>query len=583
MEEVTKQKWKPFIKLFFRTKVTWHWYILGLIVSFGVTTIGLGFPLVLSRIIEGEIFDSKLVLSYLGLLLAMALGSTINGIIYLFGNTQTTRNLQISIWDKFISVPMSFFSKGKPSQFVSRITSDSTFANQAVSSTFDLLSGGYAIVGATVIMYNMDTELTFALLPLIPYIIIVTIVVGHFRHKAQYRIQGRYSDITAFFAERLSNIRLIKSFGTENKEERTASKVIDNQYKADFYSAKVGLFSGPFQESIYVLPSAIVLIYGGIKVASGTLDAGDLVAFWLYVQTYPMYIMEYARYYTNIKQIQGASQKVAELLETPSENLRRKESLLETNGSGNANIVFDHVSFKYDEKQVIYDANFTIPEGKITAIVGPSGSGKTTLFSLIERIYVPDTGTIRLGTKPVENIHLDEWRSAFGYVSQNSPLLSGTIRENIIYGMKRDVSEQELRLAAQQANALEFIEAFTDGFDTEVGEGGSKLSGGQRQRIAIARAIIMDPKFLLLDEAVSSLDGQSAKVVQDALETIMVGRTSVVITHKLSTIKRVDQIIVFDRGRVVGIGTHDELFENNDFYRESVMKQEENNKSIISA
>src|SRR5699024_1689023 len=230
----------------------------------------------------------------------------------------------------------------------------------------------------------------------------------------------------------------------------------------------------------------------------------------------------------------------------------------------------NNVTFSYDDRKVLKDINFVIPKGKVTAIVGPSGGGKTTLLSLIERFYEPDVGQLVLGNTPAEKIHLDDWRNELSYVSQGSPLLSGTIKENIIYGSTARISDEDVRLADQKANALEFIEKFPEGFDTEVEEMGSKLSSGQRQRIAIARAIIKDPKYLLLDEATSSLDAQTAHTIQDALDELMKNRTTIVVAHNLTTVQNSDQIVVIDQGEVSGIGTHEELLTSSELYKDLI-------------
>lgn len=232
------------------------------------------------------------------------------------------------------------------------------------------------------------------------------------------------------------------------------------------------------------------------------------------------------------------------------------------------------MSFAYKGGEaVLKQVTFTAEPGKVTAIVGPSGSGKTTLFSLLERFYSPTGGTIKLGEVPIDRYALPSWRSRIGYVSQESPLVEGTIRENISYGLDREVTPEELDRAAQMAYADEFIGQLPGGYETEVGERGLKLSGGQRQRIAIARALLRDPQILMLDEATSSLDSKSEIVVQQALHNLMRGRTTLVIAHRLSTVIDADRIVFVEKGTVTGVGTHDELFASHPLYREFASQQ----------
>lgn len=234
----------------------------------------------------------------------------------------------------------------------------------------------------------------------------------------------------------------------------------------------------------------------------------------------------------------------------------------------------DHLSFSYKNGENVFkDISFSVEPGKVTAIVGPSGSGKTTLFSLLERYYQPQQGLIRLGGKPITDFSLQSWRSQIGYVSQESPIVSGTIRDNICYGLKKQVDDADLYRVARMAYADQFISELPEGFNTEVGERGIKLSGGQRQRIAIARAFLRDPKILMLDEATSSLDSKSELVVQQALQNLMKGRTTLVIAHRLLTVIDADQILFFEKGKITGNSTHKELVQTHSLYREFATQQ----------
>ena len=254
--------------------------------------------------------------------------------------------------------------------------------------------------------------------------------------------------------------------------------------------------------------------------------------------------------------------QIAEIMSSRSEAAEREKAFIQPD----ADIVFDDISFRYEEQEVLKHVSFTIPKGRVTAIVGPSGAGKTTLLSLLERLYTPDGGEIRFGSTPVERIHLDQWRGATGYIQQASPLLSGTIRDNIAYGLNRPATEDEVVKAARMANAYDFIMKLPDGFDTQVGAMGGKLSGGQRQRIAIARMIIKNPDYLLLDEATSALDAENETEVQAALTAMMAGRTAVVVAHNLRTVVNADQIIVMNQGRVQAVGTHKSLYGSSELY-----------------
>ena len=328
-----------------------------------------------------------------------------------------------------------------------------------------------------------------------------------------------------------------------------------------------------------VLMAALVGIigYGGMQVASGLITAGSLVAFLLYIFQIIMPMGQITTFFTQLQRSMGATMRIIEILSEQEEELHSGVELIKAN----EDIILSHVSFGYtDESLILKGLNTTIRAGKVTAIVGPSGGGKTTLFKLMERFYEPSEGSISLGGKPIHEYSLKSWRKHIGYVSQESPLLAGTIRDNICYGLEQDVSDIEVERAAEMAHALEFIQQLPEGFHTDVGERGLKLSGGQRQRIAIARALLRNPSILMLDEATSSLDSQSEQTVQSALNKLMIGRTTIVIAHRLSTVVDADQLLFIEKGEITGQGTHEELIQTHELYREFATQQLKLNEDL---
>ncbi len=266
----------------------------------------------------------------------------------------------------------------------------------------------------------------------------------------------------------------------------------------------------------------------------------------------------------NLSKAKGATERIIDILNVPLENGQNGIELEITNES----IVFDDVSFSYDKDHpVIQNVSFEAHSGEMVAFAGPSGGGKSTIFALIERYYEPSEGKIRIGHTSIHDLSLESWRRQIGYVSQESAMLAGTIRENLCYGLDQVISDEQLWQVAKMAYADEFIRSFPNGLDTEVGERGVKLSGGQRQRIAIARAFLRNPKILLMDEATASLDSESESVVQEALSRLMKGRTTFVIAHRLSTIVDADKIIFIEKGKITGMGKHEELTQNHEIYK----------------
>lgn len=575
MQEAPKHSWKDFLRLIFKSKLPWHLYILSFIALIASTTITLGLPKVMQRIFDGEIFDFSLVSQYFILMLGSIILIGISAFLHSITNPIAQRNIQYTIWPKLMRMPMRDYTKQPSLQLISRVTIDPGFIDNAVVEFQTMLNATFGLVGSFVIMYGMNAKLTFALLPIIPYILIVSLIVGHLTQKTQARVQTRFSALTAFFAERLPKIRLIKSFGKESSEIEEGAEVIQAQYGADKRRALVDLLAEPLMKSVQGIILGIVLIYGGILVDNGELKVSDIIAFYLYVQGIHMHVLKYGIFWQTTKEAKGASEKISNILRSNDEIMQRDESFDAARDQSNGDIILENVSFSYTDRNVLQDMNLTIPEGQVTAVVGPSGSGKSTVFSIIERMYEPNVGRVLVGDTPAEKVHLDDWRSSIAFVSQSTPLLSGTIRDNITYGIEREVSDDEVIEAAKWAAALEFIEDSPDGLDTEVGEFGSRLSGGQRQRVAIARAFIMNPDYLLLDEATSSLDASSESQVEEAISNLMKNRTTVMISHDLKYVRNADQIIVIDQGKVNGSGTHKELLKENELYKHLVDIQQQ--------
>lgn len=574
MEEQKGQDWKDFFYLIRTSDLPWGIYITGIITAFLSVTLTLGLPLVTQRILEGEIFNSKLIIQYVWLTIATTLLSSFAALFRYISSPIARRNIQRGIWPKLMRMPMRKYQEQNPRNLISRVTSDPSFVNAAIDEVTTVLTATYSLAGSFIIMWGMNAKLTLALLPIIPYIWIVSTVVGHFTQKTQYRVQDRLSLLTGYFAERLPKIRLIKSFGKEKYEMQRAEKVIEEQYEAEKKRAFVDLYGQPLLQSIRALIIGIVLIYGGILVGQKELRVSQVITFYMYAQLIHNNVLQYGLFWQTVKQARGASAKIADIKEVEEEPVVRRRSFEEVVVKNGGNITFENVSFSYTDKVILSTLNMTFEEGKVTGLVGPSGGGKSTVFGLLERLYQPNAGRILMGGVPIEDINLDEWRRSIVSVSQNSMLLSGTIRDNILYGVRREVSEEEIWYIAELAAAADFIRDFPEGMDKEVGEAGHKLSGGQRQRIAIARAFMLNPDFLLLDEATASLDSKSEHLVNQALKELMKGRTTILISHDLRNLRNADHLIIIENGTVTGSGSHKELMKENQLYADLVSIQQ---------
>lgn len=478
-------------------------------------------------------------------------------------------NLRTLLWKHLLTLSIPFYDETKSGELVSRLNSDATTLQQLLSEQLvRLLTSLVSIIGAITILFFLDWQMTLVMVIAVPVTLLIIIPLVRKLHKISRETQKELAGLSGFFAEMLGEVRLVKSQATESYELDRGKTRIENLYGYGVKEGRIQALLLPIFNVTLTTMLILIIGFGAYRVATNQITAGELVAFSLYLFQIMTPLVTMTEFITKLQKARGATERIIELLdETP-----------EAPGALVAprpftDVTVDHLSFGYNETPILQDVSFTLPRGKTTAIVGPSGSGKTTLFAILERFYQPTSGQIRLGDQSISDLTLSSWRQAIGYVAQDSPVLSGTIRDNLVYGLSKDVSEDKIREAARMANADTFIERFPEGYATEIGERGVKLSGGQRQRIAIARALLRNPEILLLDEATSSLDSESERVVQEALERLMVGRTTFVIAHRLATVRHADQIIVLEDGRISGIGTHDRLVVDNPLYNKLVTQQ----------
>jgi subfamily B ATP-binding cassette protein MsbA len=378
------------------------------------------------------------------------------------------------------------------------------------------------------------------------------------------QVQDQIARTMVVLEEVISSIKVVKSYNREEYEKKRFEEGIESAFDAEVKKVKVSAFFGPFVLFLTFLVSALLVWYGGRQVMTGTTTPGELAAFFLYAIIIAGPIGTFVRLYTQIQEALGAIRRVYEILETQPLVVDPVNPIAFDQIEGG--IEFDHVSFGYSkETPVLKDVSLKVRPGEQVALVGPSGAGKSTVIQLVHRFFDVDEGTIRVDGHDIRDTELKTFLNHVALVPQETLLFGGTIRENILYG-KLDATDEELDQAARFANAYDFIKDLDQGYNTVVGEKGVKLSGGERQRIAIARAILKNPKILILDEATSSLDNQSETLIQDALEHLMRGRTTLIIAHRLSTVHNADRIVVLDKGRVVESGNHKELMANEDLY-----------------
>ncbi|WP_147534025.1 ABC transporter ATP-binding protein [Bacillus marasmi] len=576
MEKQQRTSLKPFISLILSTKIPKLALIIGLSASVLTTLAGLIVPLMTKNLIDDFSMESLSVPLIIGIGAAFLIQAVISGIsIYLLSmvGQKIVAGLRERMWVKLIRLPVSYFDQQSSGATVSRIVSDTSVVRDLISNHFpQFITGIISIIGAIVILLIMDWKMTLMMLISVPVTIAIMFPLGRKMAKIARGLQDETATFSGHVQQTLSEIRLMKSSTAEQNEELNGLNGIQKLLNYGLKEARVTALIGPIMYLVIMVVIVMIIGYGGIRVANGTMSTGSLIAFLLYLFQIIMPITSFAMFFTQLQKAKGATERIIDILEL---SLEDGQSGIEMDIT-NQPLVVQNVSFAYTEDEpLIQQVSFAAQPGQMIAFAGPSGGGKTTMFGLLERFYEPSSGEILIGNTPIKELSLRSWRGQIGYVSQESAMMAGTIRENLCYGLENveQISDERLWEVARMAYAEDFIKSFPEGLDTEVGERGVRLSGGQRQRIAIARAFLRDPKILMMDEATASLDSQSEGIVQQALARLMEGRTTFVIAHRLSTIVDADKIIFIEKGRVTGMGTHQELIQTHALYREFAEQQ----------
>ena len=470
-----------------------------------------------------------------------------------------------SLFAHLIRMPLASFGREGTGHLMSRVTNDTYILQGGVAEIIrDLLRNSFTAIGMLGALLYIDYKLTIFVLMAVPLTIIPIRKIGKKLRTVSRKTQESYGDVNQHLSETLSAIRLIKSVGAEEREIRQFAEYSDTYARSQFRSAKYENLLSPIMESIGSLGIGMAVWLGGYSVIHGHLTLGTLVGFLTAAQMLYQPIKGLANSQSGIQQSLAAAERIAEVLDRPLEVLKAPESTWIVERLSES-IEFRNISFRYPmaSSATLENISMRIPAGDFVAIVGPSGSGKSTLVNLLPLFYRPVEGEILWDGKSILGADVRSLRNAIGMVTQDVILMNQTIRENLLYGLDRSVSQTELEQATDVANALGFISALPEGFDTRVGEKGIFLSGGERQRLALARVVLRDPTLLILDEATSALDTESEYAIQKALEVIMKNRTTLVIAHRLSTIRNARRVYVLDKGRIVESGTHEELMRTD--------------------
>ena len=512
-----------------------------------------------SQILDGLAWDLFFII-----ILQAVFAVTHNYVFGFVGHRMTT-DFRIEFFSHIQSLSLRFFQERRLGEILSRMNNDiSVIQNALVSIPVALLRQSITLIGAMAIILYLNWKLTGLILLILPPLMIFARVFGKRLRLFSEKLQDQVAQAVVVLEEVASSIKIVKSFTRENYERERFKKEIETAFERAVDKLKISSFFGPFILGLTFIVSAVLIWYGGYQVMSGATTPGELAAFFLYALIVAGPIGTFVRLYTQIQEASGAIRRVYEILDTAPAIDNPENPIFLENITGR--IQFENVSFGYrQELEILHNINFDVRPGQTVALVGPSGAGKSTVIKLLHRFFDANQGSIRLDEHDIRSLDRKSFLSQIALVPQETLLFGGTVKENILYG-KLDATDQELEDAATKANAHDFIVGLENGYETIVGEKGAKLSGGERQRIAIARAILKNPKILVLDEATSSLDNCSEALIQQAVEKLMEGRTTFVVAHRLSTIHKADQIIVLEKGRVVETGQHEELMNNKKLY-----------------
>lgn len=562
------------LSTFMRYSLRYKWVMLGVILLSLLTSGASAVPAWLSKYLIDDVLVNR-DMRMMGIVVGAILVSTVikvtagyySDISSDFVTETINREIKVDVFNHLQKLPISYFKKHKLGDIMARLSGDSAMLGRIGFILFEMLKEVITVLALLFRMFQVDFILALLSLTVMP------LVIGTVRkYTKKIRKSGRIrqdtsGQVTAYIQESLSGIFVIKAFNNSKMIIDKFKTITQDEFNKAYRSKKIKAKVSPINEVITTLMVVLVASYGGYQIiVAQTMSAGDLISFVTAMGLMSQPLKRLIAKNNDLQEAVPSADRVLEILDIPQEvDFHGTEEEL---GKDVERIEFKHTYFSYndDENYALKDINLDVKAGEVVAFVGKSGSGKTTIVNLIPRFYEAQKGELLINGKNIKNISLKKYRDRIAVVPQESFLFSGTIAENIAFG-KSDVTREEIENAAKMANAFEFINELPEKFETEVGERGTLLSGGQKQRIAIARALIQNPQILILDEATSALDTQSERLVQDALDKLMINRTTFVIAHRLSTIINADKIVVMENGEIKEIGKHQELLDKNGIYR----------------
>ncbi|EGO8327446.1 ABC transporter ATP-binding protein/permease [Enterococcus faecalis] len=571
----TKFSFKEFLGLIKMTEPNYLLLGIGMVFLVISSSVQVYVPKLASSLVNNfqKGVDYSLLGKVVGLFIFSALVSALGGTILGIFGENVIQNMRKRLWNKLTILKVSYFDSVKAGEISSRVVNDTNQVKQLLAVTFpQTVASVITVIGTVYMMIKMDWHMSLAMVIAVPVVILCMIPVMAFGSKVSHIRQDAMSQFNGLATETLSEIRLVKTSNAESQAQVRAANEVDRLFNVGKKEAIFDASMQPIMMMVFMSMVFGLLAYGMHRIAIGVMTIGTLMSFLMYLFNLIGAMPIIATLFSEVAKAAGSTRRVQELLSREPEDFESGQDI----DLSEKTLSVKNVKFSYEdapEEPILTDISFTAQPNQVIAFAGPSGGGKSTIFSLIERFYEPTEGQIKFGDIDIKDIKLSDYRRQIGFVSQDSAIMAGTIRDNLTYGLAENFSDEQLWDVLELAYARKFVEEMPDKLNTEVGERGVKISGGQRQRIAIARAFLRNPKILMLDEATASLDSESEMKVQEALSNLMKGRTTLVIAHRLSTIVDADSIYFVEKGKVTGSGKHDELVSKHKTYAKYVSEQ----------
>lgn len=569
-EKVHKEKkssvWKDFLFVLKRIHLPWIWIALAFLCNMAYSKVTLNLPTTTAGLLSGNL-SHKVILNAIMFYVTYTVVLCLDTALRSPARHIAARNTRRVLWKHMMHTKMEYFDKNNPQETMSTITNDTTTAMMNLTMFLvSFIPGIYYAVAALKTIYTYNIWLMVSVFMLLPLKLLYMVFIGKRNYRTQAGLFREIGSLTAYLTERVRNLNLIKTYTNEKKELENGGEVAHKLFHANMKVTKLECLTTALSTAIGLVQTMIVMVFGVVMLKKGVINIQQWVAFYMFSGTLSNSFSTLINYWIDIKSIQGALARTAKLLRAPVEdNIVKENAVLE-----NGDIIFDNVSFSYGEKEALKNVSFCVPKGTATAIIGLCGSGKTTSISLIEHFYEPKSGNVKIGDVSVSDVSIPVLRDKLGYVQQGAYVFSGTAREVLTYGIKRDIADEEIWRAAEKAGLNTLLEKWPAGLDTMVSPGGVSMSGGQRQRFVLTREFLRNTDILLLDEPTSALDAAASEMVQDSIFKMFEGKTKVIVTHDLTLVERVDQIIVLNNGELAGKGTYDELSRNCKIFQELI-------------